>query len=141
MSKRVYISADYAPNDGDRSVIDELHKWGNDNLHKVDYCDTAQVASGSVSNNSNCRPCDLKLEFNRQINASSAVIFVIGDKTYRLQHSVRVRHISRMPTALLIAKYITSQQPQVQMTMSVKSIRIPTLNMNSDRLRRKKGPS
>ncbi len=81
MSKRVYISADYAPNDGDRSVIDELHKWGNDNLHKVDYCDTAQVASGSVSNNSNCRPCDLKLEFNRQINASSAAIFVIGDKT------------------------------------------------------------
>lgn len=81
MGKRVYISADYAPNDGDQSVIDELHKWGSDNLHKVDYCDTAQVASGSVSKDSNCRPCDLKLEFNRQINASSAVIFVIGDKT------------------------------------------------------------
>lgn len=81
MSKRVYISADYAPNDGDQSVIDELHKWGSDNLHKVDYCDTAQVASGSVSRNSNCRPCDLKEEFNSQINASSAVIFIIGDKT------------------------------------------------------------
>lgn len=81
MRKRVYISADYAPNNGDQNVIDELHKWGNDNLHKVDYCDTAQVASGSVSKDSNCRPCDLKLEFNRQINASSAVIFVIGDKT------------------------------------------------------------
>ncbi len=81
MSKRVYISADYALNDGDRSVVDELHKWGNDNLHKVDYCDTALVSSGSVSKNSDCRPCDLKLEFNRQINASSAVIFIIGDKT------------------------------------------------------------
>ena len=81
MSKRVYISADYAPNDGDQRVIDELHKWGSDNLHKVDYCDTAQVASGSVSRNSNCRPCDLKEEFNSQINASSAVIFIIGDKT------------------------------------------------------------
>lgn len=81
MNKRVYISADYSKTNGDRSVIDELHKWGNDNLHKVDYCDTAQVASGSVSNNSNCRPCDLKKEFNKQINASSAVIFVIGDKT------------------------------------------------------------
>lgn len=81
MSKRVYISADYTPNDGDRIVVEELHKWGKDNLHKVDYCDTAQVASGSVSKDSDCRPCDLKLEFNRQINASSAVIFVIGDKT------------------------------------------------------------
>lgn len=81
MGKRIYISADYALNDGDRSVVDELHKWGNDNLHKVDYYDTAQVASGSVSKNIDCRPCDLKSEFNRQINASSAVIFVIGDKT------------------------------------------------------------
>jgi len=81
MSKRVYISADYSATDGDRSVIEELHKWGNDNLHRVDYCDTALVAKGSVSNNPDCRPCDLKDEFNKQINASSAVIFVIGDKT------------------------------------------------------------
>lgn len=81
MRKRVYISADYAPNDGDQSVIYELHKWGNDNLHKVDYCDTAEVVSGSVSNNSDCRACDLKTEFNDQINASSVVIFIIGDKT------------------------------------------------------------
>ena len=81
MSKRVYISADYDPYNGDRRVVDELHKWGSDNLHKVEYCDTAQVASGSVSEAPNCRPCDLKLEFNNQINASSVVIFVVGDKT------------------------------------------------------------
>lgn len=41
----------------------------------------AKVVSGSVSNGSDCRPCDLKKEFNNQINASSAVIIVIGDKT------------------------------------------------------------
>lgn len=41
----------------------------------------SKVASGSVSENEDCRPCDLKKEFNRQINASSAVIFVVGDKT------------------------------------------------------------
>lgn len=81
MSKRVYISADYSENDGDRSVVDELHKWGEDELHKVDYCDTALVVSGSVSKNPDCRSCDLKEEFNKQINASSAVIFIIGDKT------------------------------------------------------------
>lgn len=81
MSKRVYISADYSESDGDRNVVDELHKWSEDLRHKVDYVDTAQVVSGSVSADPDCRPCDLKEEFNRQINASSAVIFIIGDKT------------------------------------------------------------
>ncbi len=81
MSKRVYISADYSVDDGDRDVIDVLHAWGKDNKHLVDYVDTAQVVSGSVSKDPDCRPCDLKAEFNDQIKASSAVIFVIGDKT------------------------------------------------------------
>lgn len=60
MSKRVYISADYSELNGDREVVDELHKWGNDALHKVDYVDTAEVVSGSVSADPDCRPCDLK---------------------------------------------------------------------------------
>ncbi len=81
MSKRVYISADYSENDGDRDVIDLLHTWGTDNKHKTDFVDTAQVVSGSVSDDDDCRPCDLKKEFNDQINASSAVIFIVGDKT------------------------------------------------------------
>ena len=81
MSRRVYISADYAPNDGDQEVIELLHKWGSDHLHKVEYCDTTLVVSGSVAKDSDCRPCDLKAEFNKQINASSAVIFIVGDKT------------------------------------------------------------
>lgn len=67
--------------DGDRDVVEELNKWGSDNLHKVDFIDMSKVASGSVSKDSDCRICDLKREFNRQINASSAVIFVVGDKT------------------------------------------------------------
>lgn len=81
MSKQVYISADYSEGSGDRDVVTELNKWGSDNLHKVDFIDMAKVASGSVSKSSDCRICDLKDEFNRQINASSAVIIVIGDKT------------------------------------------------------------
>ena len=81
MSKRVYISADYALYDGDRDVVEELHTWGKDSKHKVDYIDTALVVSGSISNDPDCRPCDLKKEFNEQINVSSAVIFVVGDKT------------------------------------------------------------
>ncbi len=81
MSKRVYISADYSEADGDRDVIDVLYNWGKDNYHKVNYVDTAEVVSGSVSDDPDCRFCDLKKEFNDQINISSAVIFVIGDKT------------------------------------------------------------
>lgn len=73
MSKQVYISADYAEYDGDRDVVEELNKWGSDNFHKVDFIDMSKVASGSVSKNPDCRICDLKQEFNRQINASSAV--------------------------------------------------------------------
>lgn len=81
MKKQVYISADYDIDSGDRNVVEELNKWGTDDYHKVDFVDMAKVVSGSVSNNSDCRICDLKSEFNRQINASSVVIFVIGDKT------------------------------------------------------------
>ncbi len=81
MSKQVYISADYDWSNGDRDVVDELNKWGSDNLHKVDFIDMSKVSSGSVANSNDCRICDLKAEFNRQINASSAMIFVVGDMT------------------------------------------------------------
>lgn len=81
MSKRVYISADYDNYNGDQEVVEELIKWGSDNLHKVDFIDMSKVASGSVADSDDCRICDLKAEFNSQINASSAVIFVVGDKT------------------------------------------------------------
>lgn len=81
MDKRVYISADYDKDSGDRNVVEELNNWGTDNYHKVDFVDMAKVVSGSVSNDPDCCICDLKAEFNRQINASSAAIFVIGDKT------------------------------------------------------------
>ena len=81
MSKQVYISADYSEYDGDREVTEILNNWGHDNLHRVDFIDMSRVASGSVSDGPDCRICDLKREFNRQINASSSVIFVVGDKT------------------------------------------------------------
>ena len=87
MSKQVYISADYGEN-GDRDVVDELIKWGQDNKHKVDFIDMSNPSSGSVANDDDCRMCDLKAEFNSQINASSAVIFVVGDMTkYRIAGS------------------------------------------------------
>jgi hypothetical protein len=81
MSKQVYISADYSENRGDRDVVSVLNQWGTDNQHKVDFLDMSRVVSGSISNDPDCRSCDLKQEFNRQINASSAVIFVVGDNT------------------------------------------------------------
>ena len=93
MRKQVYISADYSEIDGDKNVVDELNKWGNDDYHRVDFVDMSQVASGSVSKDSDCRICDLKAEFNRQINASSSVIFIVGNMTrYRIAGQSCGRH-------------------------------------------------
>lgn len=93
MGMQVYISADYSEYNGDRNVVEILHKWSDDNLHVVDYVDTAEVVSGSVSDDPDCRVCDLKEEFNRQINASSAIIFIVGDKTAsRVAGSTCKRH-------------------------------------------------
>lgn len=80
MSKQVYISADYAQ-DGDTEVVDELVKWGEDDKHKVDFIDMSNPSAGTVADSDDCRICDLKAEFNSQINSSSAVIFIVGDKT------------------------------------------------------------
>lgn len=81
MSKQVYISADYDENNGDQDVVKELVNWGKDDKHKVDFVEMSNPSSGSVSNRNDCRICDLKAEFNSQINASSAVIFIVGDMT------------------------------------------------------------
>lgn len=81
MSKRVYISADYDPDSGDRNVVNELYKWSASQRYSIEFTDMAKVVSGSIANDPDCRICDLKAEFNTQINLSSAVIFVVGDKT------------------------------------------------------------
>jgi hypothetical protein len=81
MSKRIYISADYDLYTGDREVIDVLMKWNKSHKYVVDFVDMASVTTGSVSSDPDCRPCDLKLEFNRQINASSVALFVVGNNT------------------------------------------------------------
>lgn len=64
----IYISADYDPEQGDRKVIDELIRWNESERHKMYFCDTARP-SDSVSDSGICYPCDLKAEFNKQINA------------------------------------------------------------------------
>ena len=95
MSKRVYISADYDTTDGDQEVADLLNEWGKDKKHRTYFVDTARVASGSVANDEDCRPCDLKEEFNRQINASSSVIIIVGNRTAsRTAGSGCTRHIN-----------------------------------------------
>ena len=82
MRKRIYISADYSIDHGDRDVVECLNKWGNDHKHILDFVDMSRVISGSVEHsNPDCRPCDLKQEFNRQIYKSSIVVFFVGDKT------------------------------------------------------------
>lgn len=106
MDKRVYISSDYSKDKGDRNVVDILNKWGTDNLHKVDFIDMAKVVSGSVSEDPDCRSCDLKREFNKQINASSVVIFVVGDNTaYRKAGSSCLRAENKDRTGCICTPY------------------------------------
>lgn len=81
MKKRIYISADYSEAQGDREVVIALNTIGMDDSHIINFVDMSKVVSGSVSRDTDCRPCDLKNEFNSQINASSIVVFIIGDKT------------------------------------------------------------
>ena len=83
MSKQIYISADYSEYDGDRDVINVLNNWSDHGSYKITFLDMAQVVSGSISADPDCRPCDLKKEFNNQINSSSLIIFIIGDKIER----------------------------------------------------------
>ena len=82
MSKRIYISADYDYDSGDRNVVELINKWSNSTNRIIEFTDMAKVVSGSITlNNPDCRPCEIKNEFNKQINLSSSVIFVVGDKT------------------------------------------------------------
>lgn len=105
MRKRIYISADYVPENGDCNVVNMLHKWSR--LIYIKQILWIQQ-TGDISRHLDCHACDLKEEFNRQINASSAVIFIVGDKTFCVQLAmvveerrlimsiVNVRHISKI---------------------------------------------
>lgn len=79
--KRIYISADYDPTSGDHDVVEKLERLAKDQRYKVEFKDMAAAKSGSVSDNEDCRVCDLKEEFNRKINISSIVVFIVGYKT------------------------------------------------------------
>lgn len=84
MSKRVYVSADWKEsNDShscDKTVVDRIRKWKNDNRYGVDIICTDDVHN-SVTNNPDCRRCDIKDECGRNIKLSDVVIFVVGDNT------------------------------------------------------------
>lgn len=84
MSKRVFVSADWKePFDShswDKEVVDRIRKWKNDNRYGVDIICTDDVHK-SVTENSDCRRCDIKEECRRYINSSSVVVFVVGDNT------------------------------------------------------------
>jgi len=105
MRKQIYISADYSKEDGDYDVVEVLNGWGNDDWHIVNFIDMSKVVSGSVSKNPDCRPCDLKKEFNSQINASSAVIFVVGDKTASRTAGSTCSRLSKIQELCLCTPY------------------------------------
>ena len=105
MSKNIYISADYDVNSGDRNVVEELYKWDESQRHSLEFTDMAKVAKGSVANDSDCRICDLKNEFNNQINKASVVIFVVGDKTASRISGSACNRVCRQQSECLCTPY------------------------------------
>ena len=125
MSKKVYISADYDQLNGDHNVVEKLNKWGEDNLHKVDFIDMSKVSSGSVANSNDCRICDLKAEFNRQINASSAAIFVVGNMTASRTAGSGCERISK-------EQWKCTCTPYKQNTNGVKACRFSSISISGE---------
>jgi len=84
MSKKVYVSADWKePFDShswDKEVVDRIRQWGKDSRYGIEIVCTDNVHN-SVTNNNDCRRCDIKNECRSQIIKSDIIIFVIGDKT------------------------------------------------------------
>ena len=117
-SKRVYISADYDPIFGDREVVDELISWSDDPRRKVDFVDMAKVVSGTVANDPDCRICDLKKEFNQQINASSSVIIVVGDRTASRTAGSACRRMKEDPSRCTCSPYKQNANGQKQCKVS-----------------------
>ena len=56
-----------------------LLTWSDSNKYLVDFVDMATVAFGSVVKDPDCRICDLKLDFNKQMNASSILLCIMGN--------------------------------------------------------------
>ena len=115
MRKQVYVSADYDPTSGDQAVVNELNKWGNDNFHAVNFVDMSRVSTGSVADGDDCRICDLKAEFNRQINASSVLLVLfnpIRDSDMSFRHtSIQIApktgngHKAKVTASLLLCNF------------------------------------
>lgn len=84
MIKRVFVSADWKePFDShswDKEVVDRIRKWEHDERYSLDICCTDDVHK-SVTDNIDCRRCEIKEECRRYINSSSVVVFVVGDNT------------------------------------------------------------
>lgn len=91
----------------------------------------AGSASGSVSNETDCRICDLKAEFNRQINDSSAVIIIVANQTKNRTSgkSCRVNDIQLNCECTPYKQNANGTKPcKVETTVSAKGDNIDSIN-------------
>lgn len=87
MGKNIFVSADWKDDfvnslSDDKIVVERIRTWSNSANYGVNFRYTDAVHKSVLnSNNPDCRRCDIKLECEHQIEWSSIVIIVIGDKT------------------------------------------------------------
>ena len=85
MGKNVFVSADWKdhgnPESDDKDVVDRIRKWSDDLRYSTEFRYTDDVKDSVLKpSNPDCRRCDIKGECGDQIDWSSVVIFVVGDK-------------------------------------------------------------
>jgi len=84
MRTKVYVSADWKEpfdkHSSDKEVVNRIRQWGYDSRYGVDITCTDNVHN-SVTNDDDCRRCDIKNECRSQILKSDIIVFVVGDKT------------------------------------------------------------
>ena len=74
---KTYIAGDW---DGDKSVIDKLYSWKNDNRLNLDFHDAHEMAQSRDTS----LPCSIKASLKKRLDASKTFVLIVGNHTKNL---------------------------------------------------------
>lgn len=71
---RTYIAADW---DGDRDVVEQLHKWNDSNYWGLSFPDAHDLQQSRDSS----LPCSIKSSLKKRMDGSKRFVLIVGDAT------------------------------------------------------------
>lgn len=71
---RTYIAADW---DGDRDVVEQLHKWNDSNYWGLSFPDAHDLQQSRDSS----LPCSIKSSLKKRMDGSKRFVLIVGDST------------------------------------------------------------